>query len=64
MINDQATTANAIRRTKIHEVAVPNQGVFDPLELITTDQGNGKVRTVKIDMESDYMTIETIHETT
>lgn len=63
LINDQSTVANSIKRVKRQNVSLPNLGAFDPLELMTTDQGNGKVEKASINLQSNYMTVELKHET-
>lgn len=42
-INDRATTASSVRRSKIQEAVFPLPDSFDPQELITTGLGNGKI---------------------
>lgn len=63
LINDQAVTASSLKRIKPQSVNMPSVGVFDPMELVTTEEGDGKVLKALQDIESDYLELEILHET-
>lgn len=61
-INNQSVTASSVKRNKVQTVDFPDPTI-DPMKLITTDIGNGKARSLELDLVTGMMKIEIEHDT-
>ena len=61
-INNEDVTANSITRIKTQDVVFNSKEKIDPIKLIKTDLGNGKIVQLSRSLESDKVTAKLRHE--
>ena len=62
-VNDNTTTADSVNRTKVQTVVFASDLSHDPMTLITTLLGTGKVKTITEDLNDSQKTLTVYHDT-
>ena len=62
MVNQVATQADGIKRTKTQEVQVPCYDAPNPIELVKTNLGNGYVKRMNVRLSSRMSKTTLVYE--
>lgn len=63
-MNEEDTTALSVTRRKIQEVDYPLLGIVEPMKLVTTGLGTGKILELRENVAGEYLTAKIAHDTT
>ena len=62
-LNEEDTTALSITRRKIQDIQYPLISITDPIQLVTTGLGTGKVLEVSENVAGEFVTVKIAHDT-
>ena len=62
-LNEEDTTALSVTRRKVQEIDYPLLSITDPIQLVTTGIGTGKVLELKENVNGEYVTAKIAHDT-
>jgi hypothetical protein len=62
-LNEEDTTALSITRRKVQEIDYPLLSIADPIKLVTTGLGTGKILELRENVNGEYVTAKIAHDT-
>ena len=62
-VNEAVTTATTVQRNKIQEVSFPSLANIDPIKLIRTSLGTGKIDKIETNLSSKHIKTTIRHDT-
>lgn len=63
-LNEEDTTALSVTRRKIQEIDYPLIGITEPIKLVTTGLGTGKILELRENVAGEYLSVKIAHDTT
>lgn len=61
-LNLNDITATSVKKNKVQELELPEDYGFDPIELVTTDLGNGKIKEGEYNLSNGFLTLTMKHD--
>ena len=62
-LNEEDTTALSVTRRKVQEIDYPLLSITDPIKLVTTGLGTGKILELRENVNGEYVTAKIAHDT-